>query len=136
MKLQTDRVVYCPDVMVACDSEPADERVELAPCLVVEVLSPSTESIDRREKLLIYKGIPIPSVRAYLIVDQMQKRVDAHVRGVDDGWTVEALIDQGTLRIPCAPLDATLTLDEIYEGVTMPTLEQQLRLREEEAAYF
>jgi hypothetical protein len=33
------------------------------------------------------------------------------------------------------PLDATLTLDEIYEGVTLPTPEERLRLREEEAAY-
>ena len=73
---------------MACGSEPADERIEVAPCLVIEVLSPSTEAIGRREKLLVYKGM------------------------------------------------STLTLDEIYEDVTLPTPEQQLRLREEEAAYF
>ena len=88
MRPRADSVVYRPDVMVACGSEPADERIEVAPCLVIEVLSPSTEAIDRREKLLVYKGM------------------------------------------------STLTLDEIYEDVTLPTPEQQLRLREEEAAYF
>ena len=134
VRLRVQPVVYCPDVMVACGSEPADERIEVAPCVVVEVLSPSTESIDRREKLLVYKGIP--SVGAYLIVDQMQKRVDAHVRRVDGAWTAHTLVDRGAMTLPCAPAGVTLTLDEIYEDVTMPTLEQQLRLREEEAAYF
>ena len=33
------------------------------------------------------------------------------------------------------PLDVTLTLDEIYEGVTLPTPEERLRLREQDAAY-
>ena len=45
-------------------------------------------------------------------------------------------MDSGSVTVPCAPLDMTVTLDEIYDGVTMPTPEERLlRLREQEAMY-
>nr|MBA3793598.1 Uma2 family endonuclease [Rubrobacter sp.] len=54
VKLRKD-IFYYPEVMVACGSEPENPYYEDAPCLVVEVVSPSTESTDRREKLAAYK---------------------------------------------------------------------------------
>jgi Uma2 family endonuclease len=51
-------VVYYPDVMFARGSEGNDPLVEHVPCLVVEVISSSTEMIDRREKAMVYKGSP------------------------------------------------------------------------------
>lgn len=134
VKLRADPVIYVPDVIVACGSPPEDERIEDAPCLVVEVLSPSTYLTDRREKRLVYKRIP--SVRAYWIVDQMQRRVDAHIRNPGGQWHHEAVVESGSVSVPCAPLDMAMTLDEIYEGVTLPTPEERLRLREQEAAYW
>jgi Uma2 family endonuclease len=61
-------VIYYPDVMVACGPEGEDPLVEDDPCLVVEVVSPRTETTDRREKLAAYKRMP--GLRAYLIVAQ------------------------------------------------------------------
>jgi Uma2 family endonuclease len=134
VKLRMGRVIYYPDVMVACGPEPRDERIEDAPCLVVEVLSPSTEKIDRREKLMIYKRLR--SLGAYLIVDQEQRRVDRYWRERGGEWRREAIDEQGTIPNPCEPLGGiSLTLDEIYEGVRLPSPEERLRLREEEAAY-
>jgi Uma2 family endonuclease len=66
-------VVYYPDVMVACGAEGTDPLVEDAPCLVVEVLSPSTQLTDRREKALVYRQLA--SLRAYVIVDQARRWV-------------------------------------------------------------
>jgi Uma2 family endonuclease len=54
--------------MVACDPEPEDLYVESEPCLVAEVVSSSTETIDRREKLAAYKRMP--NLEAYLTVSQ------------------------------------------------------------------
>jgi Uma2 family endonuclease len=51
-------VIYYPDVMVACGSAGGDPLMEDAPCLVVEVISPSAGPIDRREKLAAYKRLP------------------------------------------------------------------------------
>jgi Uma2 family endonuclease len=69
-------VYYYPDVMVACGPEGRDALVEDAPCLVVEVASPSTAVIDRREKLVAYKRIP--TLEAYVIVEQDERRVQRH----------------------------------------------------------
>src|SRR5919197_6022526 len=75
VKLHVARdVIYYPDVMVACGPEGNDPLIEHAPCLVVEVISPSTEMIDRREKAMVYKGIA--SLKAYLIVHQDCRRVE------------------------------------------------------------
>lgn len=43
-----DDVFYYPDVMVACGPEGADPLVEDAPCLVIEVVSPSTAARSSR----------------------------------------------------------------------------------------
>ena len=43
-------------------------------------------------------------------------------------------IDDGSIPM-VGGKDMSLTLDEIYEGVTLPSPEERLRLREEEAAY-
>ena len=134
VKLHLGRIIYYPDVMAACGPGPADERIEDAPCLVVEVLSPSTERTDRHEKLDAYKRIP--SLGAYLIISQEERRVDRYWRDAAGEWRREFIVDHGTVPLPCEPLGGmSLTLDEIYEGVTMPTPEQRLRLREEELTY-
>ncbi|MEZ5672664.1 MAG: Uma2 family endonuclease [Thiotrichaceae bacterium] len=53
---------------------------------MVEVLSPSTEMIDRREKLATYQNIP--SLRYYLLVASDHVNVEYYQR-LDDGWYVQ-----------------------------------------------
>jgi Uma2 family endonuclease len=74
--------VYYPDVQVICDPAETEHLFTLNPCVVVEVLSPSTSSTDLREKLLLYKRIE--SLRAYVIVFQDQRRVIRHYRAEYD----------------------------------------------------
>ena len=133
VKLRARRVIYYPDVMAGCAAPPADERLEDAPSLVVEVLSPSTQLTDRREKLMVYKSIA--SLSTYLIIDQMQRRVDRHSRDVDGQWRHDTIADDGAVPVSFGSVSLTMTLDEIYEGVTLPTPEERLRLREEESVY-
>lgn len=130
LKLRIGTKVYYPDVMVACGPEPDDPRLEDAPCLVVEVLSDTTASIDRREKLMVYRGVA--SLGAYLIVDQERRLVDRYWRS-PDGWRHATLAGAGDVPVPCPAL--TLTLDEIYEGIALPPLEEVLRVREAAAAH-
>jgi Uma2 family endonuclease len=118
--------------MIACGPEPRDTHIEEAPCLLVEVLSPSTESIDRREKLMVYKGIA--SLNAYLIVDQDRRLVEHYWRA-PNGWRHATLEEQGAIGLQC-PSSFTLTLDEIYEGAELLPLEEVLRVREEADATY
>ena len=108
-----DDVYYYPDVMVACGPEGENPYVEDTPCLVVEVASPSTAVIDRREKLVVYKRIP--TLEAYVIVEQDARRVQRHWRDEQGVWREAEVSGQG--RVPLPRPEVTLTLDEIYAGV-------------------
>lgn len=103
---------YYPDVVVTCDPLDADERTVHAPCVIVEVTSPSTETTDRREKAPEYRSIP--SLRAYLIVDQEHRHVTRHWRDDADHWWTHELWGDDVVSFPCPP-GAEFTLDEIYE---------------------
>jgi Uma2 family endonuclease len=53
-----DDTFYYPHVMVVCEPlESENPTFQREPCLVVEVVLPSTEPIDRREKLAFYKKV-------------------------------------------------------------------------------
>ena len=129
--LRIERVVYHPDVMAACGPEPDDPRVELAPSVIVEVLSPTTERTDRGEKAMTYRGLP--SLTTYLIIEHDRRWVERQWRTPNGPWQREIVTDAGAVAIASPSL--TLTLDEIYEGVTMPSPTERLRLREEALAY-
>jgi Uma2 family endonuclease len=88
---------YYPDVMVSCELLD-DQRWETAPCLIVEVLSPSTARFDAVEKLVAYCGID--SLKAYVMVDGEGERVVVH-RRVGLGWTVENYLRGDILTLEC-----------------------------------
>ena len=109
-----DDAVYYPDVQVVCDPADTNQMFTTAPCVVVEVLSPSTSSIDLREKLMAYRRIE--RLRAYVIVFQDERRVLRHYRAEDDAW-FDALhfADDSRVPFPCPEVD--LSLADIYQGV-------------------
>jgi Uma2 family endonuclease len=113
LKLQvTDNIIYYPDLMVICDPTDNHALYRTRPCLVVEVLSPSTEGHDRREKLFAYRQIE--ALQTYLMVWQDQRRIQRHFRTVD-GWANAE--QSGTGIVPLSCPDVTLTLDDIYRDV-------------------
>jgi Uma2 family endonuclease len=42
-----DTIAYYPDLMVRCDADDDDGNYRTSPCLVIEVLSPSTRKTDK-----------------------------------------------------------------------------------------
>jgi Uma2 family endonuclease len=126
VQLRVPEDVYYPDVMVVCDPAGDDQKRVTAPCLVVEVLSPSTAATDRYgRKLRQYRALP--SVRAYLVVEQERRLVTRHWRDVRGRWLDETLIGGGEIPLPCPGPGGTLTLDEIYEGIALPETRPPLR---------
>lgn len=115
MKLQVaDDTVFYPDVFVTCD--PADLRTEQvfrSPTVIVEVLSPSTESIDRGLKFAHYRRLA--SVQEYLLVDPDQRTVELYRRGSEGLFTLH---EPGEAReITLTSIGCTLALDEVFEGL-------------------
>ena len=77
-------VYYYPDVLVSCEQNPENPYFRNEPILIIEVLSPSTQEIDRREKLLFYQQMP--SVQEYVVVEQQKMLVEIHRRQPDGRW--------------------------------------------------
>jgi Uma2 family endonuclease len=111
MRLKVDAAtVYYPDLMVICE-EDAGEHYKEKPCLVIEVLSESTEATDRREKLRKYLGLP--TLQAYLLVDSRTPRAFGYYR--EEGGWVYREAEEGRLPLPC--LKGHLNLSEVYYGL-------------------
>lgn len=72
---------YYPDVTVSCD--PADwtqKKALESPTVVIEVLSPGTEKVDRIEKLQAYQRLPV--IQEIVYVDS-RKRYIEHYHRID-----------------------------------------------------
>ena len=118
MKVRTaaHKTYYYPDVVIGCEDDEASDYYLEKPCLIVEVLSDSTEKRDRREKLLAY--INIPTLKAYLLVAQDQYEVEMFYREPTGNWWVETFSGlENTLTLPCPAM--SLSLAEIYEGIVL-----------------
>ena len=86
------------------------------PTLICEVLSPSTEAIDRREKKLNYQQSS--TLEEYVVVAHDRRGVTIFRRAND--WIAETVTSAGT-PIEFRSLKQTLTLEEIYEDVNFST---------------
>ncbi len=103
---------YYPDVVLTCKPHDGDSRTIENPCLVVEILSKSTSSIDKGEKLDTYQRIA--SIKQYVLVDQAQRKVEVYTRQ-DNSWIYQ-MLEAGSFDITC--LETTMTIDEIYTGLS------------------
>ncbi|MBU0499443.1 MAG: Uma2 family endonuclease [Gammaproteobacteria bacterium] len=103
---------YYPDVMVCCD--PADDAAYYRerPCLIVEVLSPGTAGVDRREKLASYRRLA--SLKEYILVEQERRAVEVYRREAGH-WKFDELGPGDELWIDC--LDMRIPVRELYEGI-------------------
>ncbi|MBV8806908.1 MAG: Uma2 family endonuclease [Sinobacteraceae bacterium] len=113
--VETHNCFYYPDLSAVCDSDDRHELFLSRPCFIVEVLSPSTAIIDRREKRVAY--LSLESLREYAIVNQDQMRVELY-RREDAGWR-GYLLDQPDDVMESSRLRMSLTLQEVYEGVDL-----------------
>ncbi|MDO9225213.1 MAG: Uma2 family endonuclease [Pseudomonadota bacterium] len=113
LKADTWPTYYYPDVMVVCDPDDDDPLVKTRPCLLAEVLSPTTEAIDRREKLTAYQRLP--SLREYLLIAQDEIRVERYRRLNLREWMVEIHTPGDILKLDCVHLE--LPVEALYDGL-------------------
>lgn len=114
LRVEATNAFYYPDAMLVCaeDDHPHYKR---RPCVVVEVLSPSTAAIDRREKWLAYRTIE--SLRCYLLVDSESRHAEYWLRDEVGSWRPGTLEENELLGIDCPPVKLSFCLDDLYEDV-------------------
>ena len=113
LRVSATRYVF-PDIAVTCDERDYQDNNYLQyPCLLFEVLSPTTEPADRGRKFAYYRSIP--TIREYVLVNSLEVSVELFRREKNTLWTLHLFdIDD---EITLASIGATLSVREIYENV-------------------
>ena len=114
--LAAERAAY-PDVSMVCgpiEFDPADKSGTTItnPTLIVEVLSPSTEEVDRGGKWRDYQRIP--SLREYVLVSQ-DPRIEIYRRATPTSWEYID-VREGVVKLATGP---TLDLSMLYSGLPL-----------------
>ena len=104
IRREANEICYYPDVMVDCRRDTWGSHFVRSPTLVLEILSPSTQLTDRREKLQNYRLID--SVEEYVLAAQDLHQLTIYRRA--DGWRPQV----------CAGSEATAEFRSI--GLVLP----------------
>ncbi|MBO0779321.1 MAG: Uma2 family endonuclease [Ktedonobacteraceae bacterium] len=108
---------YYPDVTVSCDvsDRRRDNRLIVSPRIVVEVLSPSTEDIDRNTKLDAYKACP--TIQEIILISQFAQHVEVYRRDEEDGTIWSDAVYGPSMEVELRSIDVDITIEEIYKGI-------------------
>lgn len=115
IKVETEKVdiFYYPDIIVTCDPQDNDRYVKTRPNLIVEVLSDSTKTTDKREKLVNYQTLA--SLQEYVLVSQDEIKVEVYRQDALGNWSIQTLGKSDRLELNSVGL--TLTMADIYEDI-------------------
>jgi len=83
--------------------------------VIIEVLSPTTETYDRTTKFDHYKSLP--SLQEYVLISQGERRTECYRHQSNDMWEHTVACDKGAM--PLASVDCALALDDVYARVTL-----------------
>jgi len=114
LKLSEARYVY-PDVSVSCDQrdKELDDTIRY-PCMVIEVLSPSTEAIDRGKKFIYYLESQV--IQEYMMVDSQSIRIEVYHRE-EDGWKLHTFRPGNTVSLEI--LGIQFPIDAVYRDMKL-----------------
>ena len=117
MKVRIEAVdfFYYPDVLVTRDPEDSEEYFKTRPCLIIEVASPTTALIDKREKLLAYQKLD--SLREYVLIAQDEMKVQVYRRDQAGSWWLHTFGPEDQLCLESVDLE--MTVAEVYEGISL-----------------
>ncbi|MGB5593848.1 MAG: Uma2 family endonuclease, partial [Crocosphaera sp.] len=105
---------FYPDVMVTCDERDKKERLIMYhPCLIIEVLSPSTEAFDRGDKFKYYRQID--SLKEYVLIDS--QKINVEVFRLNDKGFWELHPYQENDEIFLQSIDFSCSISLIYEDI-------------------
>lgn len=107
---ETERYYYS-DVFVSCDPSDRETYFRNNASLIIEVLSPSTERLDRTEKFEAYKRNP--ALLEYVLLSQDARELELFRRRAD--WQREHYVGDSTVTLES--INLTLNVADFYRRV-------------------
>ena len=106
-----------PDVVVDRAGGSGDDYTASAPVLLVEVLSPSSQALDLKDKAAEY--LQLPTLAAYIVFAQRQRKAWVWSQNETGFSSAPAEITGEDKIIRIARLEVTLPLAAVYAGVPL-----------------
>jgi len=113
--LKTNNYTY-PDVSVTCD-----DRDKNTPnyftylCLIIEVLSASTEAYDRGGKFRMYRNNPI--LQDYLLVSSTSIEMDLYHQKNNGEWIIINYKEGDTIELKS--INFSFAIEQVYRGLIL-----------------
>ncbi len=118
VKISRTGLYTYPDISVGCGEPQFEDEYRdtlLNPMVIVEVLSPSTETYDRGKKFQHYRTLA--SLQEYLLIAQDSYRIELYTRQADDRWLLSD-VNRVDAVLTLAAVQCTLAVADVYEKVS------------------
>lgn len=112
------RLYRYPDLVITAANSIKDIRHVTEPVLIVEVLSESTEEIDRNKKFRQYTALP--SLQYYLMIHQDMALIEFYQRKGETNTFEFNFFDKLSEIINLPMLSTSISMEDIYEGINFP----------------
>ncbi|MBR8831776.1 MAG: hypothetical protein N5P05_002361 [Chroococcopsis gigantea SAG 12.99] len=113
--VDTNNYTY-PDASVTCDDrDKITTQYITYPCLIVEVLSDSTEAYDRGGKFRMYRHNPV--LRDYLLVSSTQIEIDLYHKNNAGEWII-INYQRGDI-VELKSINLSFPVESIYRGLNL-----------------
>lgn len=86
----------------------------LNPCLIIEVLSPSTANYDRKDKFYYYRSIP--TLKQYVLISQFDYTIESYTKTGENKWLFEE--HQGeNIEVNLESIELSFPVSDLYVDV-------------------
>lgn len=116
VKSVTSQNYTYPDASVTCDDQDKITTQYITyPCLIVEVLSESTEAYDRGGKFRLYRQNPV--LQDYLLVSSTKVEMDLYHKNETGDWVIINYQPGDTIELKSIGL--RFAIEQVYRGLTL-----------------
>ena len=116
VNIAVKNIYYYPDILVTCDERDRQSKKHKSyPCVIIEVLSNSTEAKDRGVKFANYQTIE--TLQEYVLVNQQEQRIEVFRRTDRKFWLLQTYT-AGEL-IELQSINLQISIDAIYEDIDL-----------------
>lgn len=110
---ETNDYTY-PDASVSCDRRDENTTQYITyPCLIIEVLSESTEAYDRGNKFFRYRQNP--QLQDYVLVSSQEIAMDLYRKDRDGRWEIVNYRAEEVVELQS--VDLSFPIEQVYRGI-------------------
>jgi Uma2 family endonuclease len=111
----TNNYTY-PDISVTCDDRDKTTTQYITyPCLIIEVLSKTTEAYDRGGKFRMYQNNPV--LKDYLLVSSTAMEIDLYHKNDAGQWMIINYGEGDTIELKS--INLSFPIEQIYRGLNL-----------------